>query len=128
MAILVVLSYFIGEYLESGKWALVASKDGMSMAFLTMNFAEMFHCVCMRSQRGSIFKLKTMNWWLLGAFVLTTIFTLGVIYIPFFVNLFGFSSISLKELAVAFGLAFAIVPIIELVKLIERRVSDLKKA
>lgn len=121
MAILVVLSYFLGEYLETGKWAIVASKDGMSMAFLTMNFVEMFHCICMRSQRGSIFKLKYINWWLVGAFILTTIFTLGVIYIPFFVNVFEFSSISLKELAIAFGLAFAIIPVVEFVKVIERR-------
>lgn len=121
MAILVVLSYFIGEYLETGRWALVASRDGMSMAFLTMNFIEMFHCVCMRSQRGSIFKLKSTNWWLVGAFILTTIFTLGVIYIPFFVNIFGFTSISFKELLVAFGLAFAIVPIIEIIKFLERK-------
>ena len=123
MAILVILSFFIGEYMESGKWALKASVDGMSMAFLTMNFAEMFHCVCMRSQRGSIFRLKTMNWWLVGAFVLTTLFTLSVIYVPFFVNLFGFATISLKELLVSFSLAFVIIPIIEIVKFIERKCS-----
>ena len=123
MATLVVLSYFIGEFLESGKWAIIASKDGMSMAFLTMNFAEMFHCVCMRSQRNSIFKLKHMNWWLVGAFILTTLFTLGVIYIPFFVNVFGFASISLKELGIAFVLAFIIVPVIEIIKFFERKVS-----
>ncbi len=126
MATLVILSFFIGEYLESGKWALKASVDGMSMAFLTMNFAEMFHCVCMRSQRGSIFKLKNMNWWLVGAFILTTLFTLSVIYVPFFVNLFGFASISFKELAIAFGLAFIIVPLIEIVKFIERKCSKKK--
>lgn len=126
MAILVVLSFFIGEYLESGVWALRASVDGMSMAFLTMNFAEMFHCVCMRTQRGSIFKLKTMNWWLVGAFILTTIFTLGVIYIPFFVKLFGFSSISIKEFLIAFGLAFLIVPIIEIVKAFERKFTKVQ--
>ena len=92
----------------------------MSMAFLTMNFIEMFHAVCMRSQRNSIFTMKNMNWWLVGAFVLTTIITLGVIYIPFFVNIFGFSSISFIEFLTAFGLAFLIVPIIEITKLIGR--------
>ncbi len=120
MGALVVLSYFIGEYIESGVWRLAVSGDGMSMAFLTMNFSEMFHAVCMRSQKKSIFTLKTMNWWLVGAFILTTIFTLGVIYIPFFVNLFGFTSISFKEFITAFGLAFLIVPIIEITKLIGR--------
>lgn len=123
MGILVVISFFIGEYMESGVWKLAESEDGMSMAFLTMNFIEMFHAVCMRSQRNSIFKMKTMNWWLLGAFLLTTLFTVGVIYVPFFVNLFGFTNISFIEFITAFGLAFLIVPIIEITKFIERRIQ-----
>ena len=120
MAILVVCSYFIGQYVELGKIGLFESVDGMSMAFLTMNFCEMFHCVCMRSQRESIFRLKTINWWLIGAFLLTMVFTLMVIYVPVFVKLFGFASISFKEFGIAFLLAFSIVPIIEFVKGIER--------
>ncbi len=123
MGLLVVLSYFIGEYMESGVWGIMESGEGMSMAFLTMNFIEMFHAVCMRSQRNSIFTMKTMNWWLIGAFVLTTGITLGVIYIPFFVKIFGFTSISLAEFLTAFGLAFLIVPIIELTKLVERKLK-----
>ena len=120
MAILVTISFFMGEFLENGKFLLAESRHGMSMAFLTMNFVEMFHAVCMRSQRKSIFKLNSFNWWLLGAIVLTIIFTIGVIYIPFFVNLFGFESIDFIEFMVAFGLAFAIIPIIEVVKFFER--------
>ncbi len=123
MGFLVVLSFFIGEYMETGVWRLAESGDGMSMAFLTMNFIEMFHAVCMRSQRNSIFRMRHMNWWLLGAFILTTIFTLGIIYIPFFVKLFGFTSISFIEFITAFGLAFLIVPIIEITKLIEKKIS-----
>ena len=75
----------------------------------------------MRSQRKSIFKLNSFNWWLLGAVILTIVFTLGVIYILFFVNLFGFESIDFTEFMVAFTLAFAIIPIIELVKFFERK-------
>lgn len=123
MAILVTISFFMGEFLENGRFLLAESKHGMSMAFLTMNFVEMFHAVCMRSQRKSIFKLNNFNWWLLGAIVLTIIFTIGVIYIPFFVNLFGFESINFTEFMVAFSLAFAIIPIIEIVKFFERKFS-----
>ena len=123
MGILVVLSYFIGEYLESGVWKIASSGEGMSMAFITMNFIEMFHATCMRSQRNSIFTMKTMNWWLLGAFAFTTIITLGIIKIPFFVSLFGFTNISLMEFLIGFGIAFLIVPIIEITKLIERKIK-----
>ena len=123
MAILVTISFFMGEFLENGRFLLAESRHGMSMAFLTMNFVEMFHAVCMRSQRKSIFKLNNFNWWLLGAIVLTIIFTIGVIYIPFFMNLFGFESINFTEFMVAFSLAFAIIPIIEIVKFFERKFS-----
>ena len=122
MAALVVLSYFIGVYLENGKFMTIQSLEGMSMAFLTMNFIEMFHAVCMRSQRKSIFTLKSTNWWLIGALIITIIITLIVIYIPFFVTLFNFTTIDLKEFIIAFGLAFAIIPIIEIIKLIERKI------
>lgn len=96
----------------------------MTMAFLTANFIEMFHAISMRSQRGSIFKIGNFNWWLFGAFILTTVLTLGVIYIPILANLFGFASISFKELLVAFGLAFAIVPIIEVIKVFQRKKNN----
>ena len=121
MAALVILSFFIGQHVELGYFGIFESPDGMSMAFLTANFVEMFHAICMRSQRKSIFKLKTMNWWLVGAFILTTILTIAVIYIPFFTKLFGFTAISLKEFVIAFGLAFLIVPIIEIMKFIQRK-------
>ena len=121
MSFLVVASYFIGQYMELGKIGIFQSIDGMSMAFLTMNFIELFHAICMRSQKNSIFTLKHFNWWLFAAFVFTVVITLAVIYIPFFVNVFGFASISIKEFLIGFGLAFLIVPIIELGKLLERK-------
>ena len=123
MATLTLISFFLGQYLELGHFGIFESPDGMSMAFLTANFVEMFHAICMRSQRNSIFKLKSMNWWLLGAFILTTILTLVVIYVPFFTNLFHFTAISFKELSIAFFLAFLIVPIIELMKFIQRKIK-----
>ena len=124
MAALVILSFFLGQLIQLGHFGVFESPDGMSMAFLTANFVEMFHAICMRSQRNSIFKLKNMNWWLLGAFALTILLTFVVIYVPFFTNLFGFTAISFKELAIAFGLAFLIVPIIELQKFIQRRMRN----
>lgn len=122
MAFLIVASYFIGEFIETGGIDLnITSLDGMSMAFLTANFVQVFHAICMRSQRESIFKLKSFNWWLAGAFVIATVLTVGVIYIPFFRNLFNFTAISFKEFAIAFGLAFSVVPGTEIIKFFQRR-------
>ena len=121
MAGIVILSFFLGEYMESGVWRLAESADGITMAFLTANFIEMFHAISMRSQKHSIFTLKSFNYWLLGAFFLTTVLTLIVIYVPFFAGLFSFTAISLKEFFTAFGLAFSIIPIIEVLKLFKKK-------
>ena len=36
ITVLTLASYFIGHYLEAGRWEIVNSPDGMSMAFLTL--------------------------------------------------------------------------------------------
>ena len=107
--------------MENGVWRIAESQDGITMAFLTANFIEMFHAISMRSQKNSIFKMKNFNWWLFGAFILTTLLTLVVIYVPFFAELFSFTQIDLKEFLTAFGLAFSIVPIIEVLKLFKKK-------
>ena len=123
VSLLTLAAFFIGHYMEFGEWTITNSPDGVSMAFLTMSMAEIFHSFNMRSQRGSIFALKKQNPWLwlgaLGALLLTT----AVIYVPFLVEAFGFTSISLSEYTVAMGLAASIIPLVELVKLFQRKLS-----
>ena len=121
MSALIILSFFIGQHFEFGYFGIFESQNGMTMAFLTANFVEMFHAICMRSQKNSIFKLKTINWWLIGALILTIILTIIVIYVPFFTNLFGFTGVNLVEFSISFGVAFLIIPIIEVMKFIERK-------
>ena len=121
MACLILASFFIGDYLEKGFLDFAdiqanGSADGMTMAFLTCNFVEMFHAVSMRTQRGALLKMKTINWWLIGALALTIVLTCGVIYLPFFTNLFGFTAVSFKEFMISFGLAFLVIPVLEIVK------------
>lgn len=124
MASIVLISFFIGQYIELGHYGVFESVDGMTMAFLTANLVEMFYAICMRTQKGSIFKMKTRNKWLLGSFMLSLIFTAGVIYIPALLNLFGLATISFKEFAIAFGLAFLVIPITEIAKYFQRRKTN----
>lgn len=124
MASIVLISFFIGQYIELGHYGVFESVDGMTMAFLTANLVEMFYAICMRTQKGSIFKMKTRNKWLLGSFMLSLIFTAGVIYIPALSNLFGLATISFKEFAIAFGLAFLVIPITEVAKYFQRRKTN----
>lgn len=124
MASIVLISFFIGQYIELGHYGVFESVDGMTMAFLTANLVEMFYAICMRTQKGSIFKMKTRNKWLLGSFMLSLIFTAGVIYIPALSNLFGLATISFKEFAIAFGLVFLVIPITEIAKYFQRRKTN----
>ena len=120
---LVMLSYFIGHFIESGTWAIETSADGMTMAFLTMSMAEIFHSFNMRSQRGSIFRLPKQNKILLGAAVLTLIATTLVCEVPVLAAAFGFSSVSLSEYLIAIGLGVLVIPIVEIVKFFQRKIA-----
>ena len=118
---LVMLSYILGHYIESGEWAFVNSLDGMTMAFLTLSMVEIFHSLNMRSRRGSIFGLKTHNLFLYGAMLVSLVLTTLVIEVPVLASAFAFTPISLPEYAIAIGLAVLIIPIMELVKAGQRR-------
>lgn len=123
---LTILAYLIGHVIEGGAFKFENSSDGMTMAFLTMSMAEIFHAFNMRSQKGSIFKIKKQNVLLWSAGALALLLTTAVIYIPFLRKAFGFEFIDLKEYAISLGLAFLIIPIVEIVKLIQRKISKFK--
>ncbi len=123
IAALVLFSYLLGHYIEQGDWALTTSKDGMTMAFLTMSFAEIFHCFNMRSQRGSLFGVKKQNPMLWLAAIGSLGMTLLVCEVPFLANAFELSHISLAEYGIAIGLGFCVLPIVEIVKLVQRKRS-----
>ena len=135
LAIVEFAAYFIGYHMEMGTLAGVFSGtecvNAMAMAFLTVNFAEMMCAVNMRSRRGSILSgemFKNMNWWLLGAFGVTTLLTLVAIYMPGLQQVFGIQpgTFENKELLISIGLASSIIPVFEIGKAIHRAVE--KKA
>ncbi|MBQ8610768.1 MAG: cation-translocating P-type ATPase [Oscillospiraceae bacterium] len=123
---LVLASYFIGDYMETGSWAIANSEHGMTMAFLTMSMAEIFHSFNMRSQRGSLFGLKSHNKILYLAAIGSLLLTTVICEVPFLANAFGLMPISLVEYAVAIGIGACIIPLVELVKLIQRAAAKKK--
>ena len=117
-----VASYILGHCFEVGHFAMPqgVSEDGMTMAFLTMSMCEIFHSFNMRSQRKSVFSLKGQNKILWAAMLGSLVLTTAVLEIPFLANAFGFEMISWMEYAVAIGLAFLVIPVVELVKFLQR--------
>lgn len=123
LAGLTLTAYFIGHYIEAGVWEITTSPDGTTMAFLTLSMAEIFHSFNMRSQRDSLLHMKYMNpaliWSSIASFAATTL----VIYVPFLADAFEFEHISLTEYAIALGLAFLVIPIVEIIKLFQRKAT-----
>ena len=125
VTLLTIVSYIIGNSFEVGHLAIPqgVSNHGMTMAFLTMSMCEIFHSFNLRSQRKSVFSLKSHNkilWWaMIGSLLITT----AVLEIPFLANAFGFTPIGITEYAIAMALAILVIPIVEFVKLIQRKVS-----
>ncbi|MCE5189029.1 MAG: cation-translocating P-type ATPase [Eubacteriales bacterium] len=126
VTVLTLAAYFIGERIQNGAWAIANSTDGTTMAFLTLSMAEIFHSFNMRSQRQSVFSMKCHNVYLWGAAILSLILTLAVLYAPFLQKAFSFEHISLLEYAIGLGLAFLIIPLVEIVKAIQRAAAKRK--
>ena len=98
-------------------------QNGMTMAFLTLSMAEIFHSFNMRSRRESIFRMKNQNMFLIGAMVLSLFLSTAVIYVPFLARAFDFAPISFAEYVVSMAIAVAVVPVVEIVKAIERAIE-----
>ena len=126
--LLVLTAYFVGEFIETGQWHIVQSNDGITMAFLTMSMAEIFHSFNMRSRRKSIFSLSRQNIWLWGSGIAALILTSVVIEVPALAKIFEFTTIDLKEYAIAMGLAILIIPIVEIVKAFQRAAENKRRA
>ena len=57
---------------------------------------------------------------------LSLILTTLVIYVPFLANAFDFAAISALEYAISVLLAFMVIPVVEIVKLIQRKITASK--
>jgi Ca2+-transporting ATPase len=125
VTLITLISYFIGrDYLSSAYVGIYPPEMiGTSMAFLTLSMAEIFHAFNMRSLKGSIFNLKTQNFWLIGAGLLSFILTTAVIEINFLANAFSLANLNLREYGISLLLSIMIIPIVELVKLIMRKIK-----
>ena len=123
--ILTMLSFCIGGYVLSD--GIVNHKVAMTMAFVTLCLIQLFHSYNSRSQTHSLFasnpfKNKMLNL----AFVIGVGLT-ALTFIPAVQTFFGTTMLSLSELAISVGCAVAIIPIVEIQKLIENLVKKNKQ-
>ena len=128
ITLITLTSYIIGHCMEVGYFEMPKgiSDDGMTMAFLTMSMCEIFHSFNMRSQRKSVFSLPSHNKVLWGAMLGSLALTTAVLEIPVLADAFGFTPVSWTEYGIALALAILVIPIVELVKLCQRRAAARK--
>ncbi len=119
VALITLTSYTLGYYVLSSQNAILAT----TMAFMTLSMAEVFHAFNMRSLKNSIFAIKNQNkmLWLAGgvSFVLSTI----LVTVKPISNVFSLTTLSIEQYAIAIGIAFLVIPVVELVKLVTRFIT-----
>lgn len=110
---LTLLSYVIGQ-------VQVGHDTGMTMAFSTLAISELFHAYNLKSE-GSIFNKKIFNnKWLNGAFIVGLGLQLLLIYTPPLAKIFRLVNLDLSMELTALALAIAVIPIVEITKLVKR--------
>ena len=129
VTVITLTAYLIGSSFEFGtNWfealrTAGESGHGMTMAFLTMSMCEIFHSFNLRSARKSVFTLKGQNKVLWAAMLGSLLLTTAVIEIPFLATAFGFTTIGLSEYGISMALAILVIPVVEIVKAIQRAVA-----
>jgi Ca2+-transporting ATPase len=88
-------------------------------------FAQLFHCLAIRSERFSLFSIGlASNPALLGAVLLTVLAQLAVIYLPPLNTVFRTVPLSPAELAACIVIGSIVLVAVELEKLVRRRGGD----
>ena len=121
---LVMLSFCLGHYV------LDASNEyvGMTMAFISLCIIQLFHSYNLKRQDNSIFHKDVFdNKWLNISFIVGAGLVLLITLIPAFHGIFDIASLNAAEWFIALGCAFAVIPLVEIKKLIEKLIAKAKK-
>jgi Ca2+-transporting ATPase len=115
-----------GLTLVTQAWTWYRDQAGwQTMVFTVLVFAQLFHCVAIRSERFSLFSIGlASNPALLGAILLTVLAQLAVIYLPTLNTVFRTVPLSLPELAACFAMGSIVFVAVELEKFVRRRARD----
>lgn len=113
-AALVMLSFCLGYFV------LGSTTEASTMAFVSLCFIQLFHSFNLRSQRHSVLNKKFFNNKFLDLSALLGVaLTVAVVLIPGVNTVFRTAPLNGWEWLVAVGVAVAIIPLVELQKLIE---------
>ncbi len=121
-----VTALSISAYLI-GTFAFHSTAVATTMAFLTLNFIQLFHMFNVRTN-GSIFRSNPFkNKLLIISFAAGILLTVVICLVPFLESIFHIVNLSIVQWAIVFALAMGIIPLCEIMKLFIK-LYDKKKA
>jgi len=110
----------IGVYLV-GNYVFNSNVIATSMAFLTINFIQLFHMYNVRTTKSIFAENPFRNMLLSLAFFIEFVFMLAVSLIPSVADIFGICHLSFLQWLIVFGGSMLIIPVCECVKFFQRK-------
>ncbi len=105
-------------------WALNSGRsleEAMTMTFVSLVLIQFFKAYNFRSDRHSVLDKPFANKWLNTAIIWELALLMVIIYLPFLHEAFGTYYLPLVDWGIVVGLAFSVVPVLEIAKWMERR-------
>ncbi|MCX8111350.1 MAG: calcium-translocating P-type ATPase, PMCA-type [Syntrophorhabdaceae bacterium] len=114
-----------GVVLSTQAWYIkTGNSNWQTMVFTVLCLTQLGHVLAIRSERASIFKMGLFsNKYLLGAVILTFIFQMATIYIPYLNSIFKTKPLTFNELILALVLSSIVFFAVEMEKLIKRHMK-----
>jgi Ca2+-transporting ATPase len=103
-------------------------EEAMAMTFVALVLIQFFNAYCCRSDHASVVDRPFANRWLNLAVAWELALLVAIAYVPFFQRAFGTFAFTASDWLLTVGLAFSIVPVLELVKAITRRREAVRSA
>ena len=105
-------------------WAMNSGRsqaEAMTMTFVSLVFIQFFKAYNYRSDRLSVLHKPFANKWLNLSILWEIVLLIVIIYVPFLHDAFGMYYLPLVDWVIIIGLAFTIIPVLELAKWMERK-------
>lgn len=96
-------------------------EEAMTMTFVSLVLIQFFKAYNFRSDRNSVFHKPFANKWLNWAILWEVALLVVIIYVPFLHDAFGTYYLPLVDWLIVLALAVTIMPVLELVKWMERK-------
>lgn len=116
-------AYFIGRAIGHGD----AKETAATMAFATLSLIQLFHCLNIHKERKTIFGKNLFgNKMLIISIASLIVFTVLIISIAPVAAVIRSVPLNLTEWLVVFGMSIAIIPVVEVMKVISRAIWKVK--